>query len=102
MQAVNLPSTSLGRLKAHPDVVSTALPGGDVVLLQLTTKAYFSLNSTGAEIWGLIQKEHGIDEISQCLVERFDVTWAVAYAFVETLVRDLLAENLVIAGADLE
>ena len=39
------------RVRPDDDVVDTELEGGEMVLLHLLTKQYYSLNVTGIRIW---------------------------------------------------
>ena len=39
------------RVRLHPEVVDTELDEGEVVLLHLESKMYYSLNPTGQRIW---------------------------------------------------
>ena len=39
------------RFRTHPEVVDTTLEEQEVVLLQLESMRYYSLNLTGARIW---------------------------------------------------
>jgi hypothetical protein len=79
-----------------PDVVATAMPDGDTVLLHLRTSQYFSLNSTGSLMWKLMESSVSLAGMSQALLERFDVTPEVADETVLELVRDLKAHELII------
>ena len=90
--------TPTSRPKPHPDVVATALAGGEVVLLQLATKQYYSLNQTGARIWKLLEEEKDIAAISGCIEGEFDITLPVAQENVIGLLESLAAEDLVLAG----
>jgi hypothetical protein len=40
----------------NPDVVHTPLPNGEAVLLQMSTSHYFTLNTTGAQIWEMLSQ----------------------------------------------
>ena len=83
------------RLIPDPDVVQTELENGEVVLLSLTTRKYFSLNPTGARVWALVSEGRGAREISHALSLEFDVTPQQALPTVEALLDELLANGLV-------
>jgi hypothetical protein len=83
------------QVRPHPEVVDTALETGEVVLLQLDTKTYYSLNVTGAHIWQGIQEGLPLHAISQRLQARYTVEPNVADRSVLALVTDLLAQQLV-------
>ncbi len=90
--------TPTSKLKPHPDVVATSLAGGEVVLLQLATKQYYSLNQTGARIWKLVEAEKDIAGISGSLESEFDITLPLAQESVVGLLESLAAEKLVLVG----
>ena len=90
--------TPTSKAKPHPDVVATSLAGGEMVLLQLATKQYYSLNQTGARIWKLVEREKDIAGISGSLEKEFDIALSVAQDNVIGLLESLAAEKLVLVG----
>ncbi len=88
------------KIKPHPDVVDTTLPTGEVVLLQLETKSYYSLNATGSRIWKLLGSDLTLGQISQKLEDGYEVTSEDAWRSVSALIADLAAAKLVIPGSD--
>ena len=90
--------TPTTRLGPHPDVVATSLAGGDVVLLQLATKQYYSLNQTGARIWKWVEERKDVAGICGCLEAEFDIAPPAAQEHVVGLLENLAAEQLVILG----
>jgi hypothetical protein len=99
MSACNTRRISIPR--PDPDVVSTALPGGDTVLLHLRTSQYFSLNATGSLLWQLMESATDPEGMSQALSDRFEVTPGTAHESVLELLRDMKAHQL-ICGMDRE
>lgn len=87
-------STAQTRATPHPDVVRTELKNGDVVLLHLGAQTYFTLNPTGALIFGLLGQGLDVEAISHALVERYDVDLDQARASVTRLVDELAAAEL--------
>jgi len=83
------------RVCPHPEVVDTALDTGEVVLLHLDTKTYYSLNVTGVAIWQGIKEGLALHAISQQLQARYVVEPDHADRSVLTLVADLLEQQLV-------
>ena len=65
------------------------------VLLNLDNGNYYTLNETGTFIWSLIDGKNDIQHIIGRLVERFAVERDEASGDVETLVTDLMKENLI-------
>lgn len=55
-------SSEEAMIKADPDVLLTELKDGTGVLLQLKTKFYYTLNSTGVFVWKMIQEGRADDE----------------------------------------
>src|SRR5699024_3655181 len=49
-------------LRPDPDVVDTELGEGEVALLHLGTRTYFSLNVTGARVWHHLKRGLTLDE----------------------------------------
>lgn len=66
-------------LASHVRVSDEALfrdLGEDVVLLDLRSGVYFSLDAVGARIWHLIQEHRSLRAVLDSLVEEYDVTKA--------------------------
>lgn len=84
------------RVRPHIDVVDTELAAQETVLLNLTTKLYFSLNPTGTRIWRGLKQNHPLGEISHQLQNEFDVDAEQAAASVVSLVTELEREGLVV------
>ena len=83
------------KLWPHPQVVDTKLDEGEVVLLHLESKIYYSLNLTGDRIWHGLKQGLSLREISQRLQEEFDVDEDRANKSVLDLVDELSKQNLV-------
>jgi hypothetical protein len=80
-----------------PDVVATAMPDGDMVLLHLRTSEYFSLNTTGSLLWQLMESSADLEVMSQALSDRFDVMPPAARHSVVELMRTLKIHQLITA-----
>jgi hypothetical protein len=83
------------RFAVSPDAAFATLDDG-AVILNLRTKRYYSLNETGAAIWGML--DGGTTTVSELigkLVDLYDVSDAEARRAVEQLLRDLEGEELV-------
>jgi hypothetical protein len=85
------------RVYPHPQVVDTELDGGEVVLLHLDSKIYYSLNPTGRRIWQGLKQGMTLKDISERLQEEFDVEAERADKSVLDLVNDLSKQKLVLA-----
>jgi hypothetical protein len=87
------------RVHPHPQVVDTELDEGEVVLLHLESKVYYSLNPTGRRIWQGLKDGLSLGEISRTLQEEFDVDADRADKSVIDLVNDLSKQELVLPDA---
>jgi hypothetical protein len=78
----------------------TEMGDGTAVLLNLDTKFYFTLNSTGVFIWKLLASgdAFALETIADHVTRNFDVDEATARADVQALVSTLYEEKLLIAG----
>ncbi len=81
------------------DVVVTELEG-EAVLLDMETKLYFTLNSTGAFIWKAISKGLTLEQVAEQLTQEYDVCHDYAKQCVLDLVSTLLKERLVKSSSD--
>lgn len=79
--------------KIPDDVVSTAVEGG-AVLLNLTSKRYFSLNETGCMIWEGVRDGLSREGIVAALVERHEVSPETCRIAVDRLLSDLASRQL--------
>jgi Coenzyme PQQ synthesis protein D (PqqD) len=71
------------------------LETGEMVLLHLVSKTYYSLNGTGTQIWMGLKQGLPLQEISRRLQARFEVDPARADRSVLALVDELLQHQLV-------
>ncbi|MGZ8487990.1 MAG: PqqD family protein [Candidatus Binatia bacterium] len=83
------------KVRPNAQVVDTKLDDGEVVLLHLDSKSYFSLNVTGERIWQGLKQGLSLREISQRLQAEFDVDEAGADSSVVELVGELTQQKLV-------
>ncbi|MGZ8484952.1 MAG: PqqD family protein [Candidatus Binatia bacterium] len=83
------------KVRPNAQVVDTKLDDGEVVLLHLDSKSYFSLNVTGERIWQGLKQGLSLREISQRLQAEFDVDEAGADSSVVALVDELTQQKLV-------
>ena len=81
-------------VRPHSQVVDTKLDEGEVVLLHLESKMYYSLNPTGERIWQGLKEGLTLKEISRRLQEEFDVESNSADKSVLDLVNELCEQKL--------
>jgi hypothetical protein len=79
----------------EPDVVSTQVPDGEMILLHLGTRQYFSLNQTATLLWKLMESSTTLAAMSQALFDRFAVSPEMAGETVRELMRDLQTHHLI-------
>ena len=77
------------------DVVTTVMPDGEMILLHLRTRQYFSLNKTGTLMWELMMKSTTIAGMGRALFDRFEVTPEAAEETVSELIEDLKSHRLI-------
>jgi hypothetical protein len=83
------------RVKPVDDVVDTDLDAGEVVLLHLGSKQYFSLNATGGLIWKELKRGQTLESIVRSVQQRYEVPEEKAAASVSALIDELAKEGLV-------
>jgi hypothetical protein len=83
------------KVRLHAQVVDTELDDGEVVLLHLDSKTYFSLNVTGERIWRGLKEGLTLREISGRLQAEFDVDAEKADSSVVELIDELTQQKLV-------
>ena len=82
------------KVRPHIEVVDTNLDDGEVVLLHLESKTYYSLNATGERIWRGLKEGLSLNEISRRLQEEFEVNEEEADRSVRDLVEELCEQKL--------
>ena len=82
------------KVRPHSEVVDTKLDEGEVVLLHLASKMYYSLNPTGERIWQGLKEGLSPREISRRLQEEFEVDADEADRSVIDLVTELCEQKL--------
>lgn len=80
--------------KQNRNVIATAIDGGHV-LFNIDGSNYVSLNRTAGLIWEALTKAATADELSQLLVDRFDVAPETARAATDRTLALLLEQKLV-------
>jgi hypothetical protein len=83
---------------ASSNQVSTRV-GDELVILDLDSSRYYSLDPVGARIFELIQQPTPLDAVADAVVAEFEVDAQTARADLLALVDTLVAQNLVEARA---
>ena len=68
---------------------------GEAVILHLKSGVYYSLNSTGASIWNLLQKPRKVSEIRDVILEEYEVEPQQCEGDLLVLLQELELEGLV-------
>ena len=84
------------QISISSEVVDTTLTEGEVVLLHLESKMYYSLNPTGERIWRGLKDGLTLREISRRLQKEFDVDERQADRSVLELVNELCEQKLAV------
>ena len=79
------------------DVIATDLDD-ELVLLNPATRAVYSVNGTGREVWNRLADPASVAELASALVARFAVDEATATRDVGTLIDELVTAGLVRAA----
>jgi hypothetical protein len=85
------------KVRPHSEVVDTVLDEGEVVLLHLESKTYYSLNPTGERIWHGLKEGLSLSDISRKLQEEFDVEAERADRSILELVTELCEQKLAVS-----
>ncbi len=79
---------------ASTDQISSDL-GDEVVILNLKSGVYHGLNEVGAKVWSFIQQAKSVKQISEMLLQEYDVDVEQCNSDLIVLLSDLLAAELI-------
>lgn len=79
--------------KCNPDIHGTAMDG-EMVLLNLWSGRYYTLNAVGAMVWECIREGRTLGDIHHAICARFDVSPDRAEEDLLLLVNQLKGEGL--------
>lgn len=82
-------------MNKNKNLVFSLLPDGEGVLLNLKTKKFYTLNSTGAEIWKHYEMGRDTDEIAMALHSDYDIELNRARTSVNNFFEELKKFNLI-------
>lgn len=88
------------RLRVRSEEIASKEMDGEAIIINLATGVYYSLEGVGALVWELVGAAWSLEEIAQAVTARFEVDLVVARRDVERLAGELVAEELVTAGAE--
>ncbi|MEZ5409730.1 MAG: PqqD family protein [Acidimicrobiales bacterium] len=81
-----------------PASVVSRTVGDELVLVDLDSERYFSLNATGATIWEELAAGRSAVQALNQLTAKFDVTEEIARADLDELVEALVSSGLLFPG----
>ena len=81
-------------VQAPTEVLATDLHDDEIVLLNLETQRYYTLNATGSHIWRSLLAGLSVDEAGRQLEATFEVTPQEAQQVTLALVQELADEAL--------
>ena len=81
--------------QAAQGIVFTQLSDTESVLLNLTTKKYYSLNETGTLFWTLMQQSKTVQDIANSFSETYKITPDQARIKVDGFAQELVSEKLI-------
>ena len=87
------------RYRRDPEVRLAAVEGEGVVL-QLTTRRYFSVNDSGLALLETLVASQSFDDLVAAVVQRYDVTAADAGASVREFLDGCLTAQLLVIDGD--
>jgi len=61
------------KVTISPDVLCQEI-GGETVLLDLRSEAYFGLDVTGTRIWQLLQETESSEKVVDAMLKEYDIT----------------------------
>lgn len=77
----------------RPQVINETIDG-EAIMINLVTGSYYSLDSVGGEVWGLVEQSRTVDDIVATLAGRYDAPEGVIRHTVEDLLDRLHREQL--------
>ena len=80
-----------------PEVVAETIED-EVIVIHLKTGTYYSLRSTGAAVWGLLEAGASVEESAGAMQARYEGDPELIAGSVVALVEQLVKEELVVAG----
>jgi ornithine carbamoyltransferase len=84
---------------AAPDVLLQELPGGQAVLLNTRSEAYFGLDAVGTSMWSALVAAGTVDAARAQLEGEYDVDAAQLARDLDDFVRELVERRLLVVDA---
>ena len=81
-------------ITVRPEHLASALDG-ETILLHMTSGLYYGLNEVGARIWELLQTPQTLGQLSDRLLEEYDVDRTQCLQDVSKILQDLHNAQLI-------
>jgi hypothetical protein len=94
---INQPTDQIFVLKS--DGVASRVVGNELIVLELSSSTYLTLNGTARDLWEALVDGATIIELSEMLVNRYDVSADLARTDANSFVSSLLERGLLRAGS---
>lgn len=69
---------------------------GELVMMNIETGSYASMNETGKSIWGLLEEPKSVEQVLQSLTEEYEISLEAAQKDVLPFLEQLLAQKIVV------
>jgi hypothetical protein len=83
------------RFEPNTQEVAAKVMDGEAILINLANGIYYSMDKVGGFIWEMIENSLDMQGIITAILERYDVDHERVKTDLETLVSELIRENLV-------
>lgn len=87
-----------GPLAPNRDEVAAKVIDGELIVIRLSDGTYYSTDNVGATAWSLIEAHRDLASIVRTIARWYGVPAERVASDVEGLVRELLAERLIVAA----
>ena len=81
--------------QVSPEVLSSRIDD-EVVLMSIEAGYYFALDTVGSRIWELLSKPLTNDELTEALMEEYDVERDTCVKEVNSFIEEMRSKNLII------
>jgi hypothetical protein len=85
---------SVTAFRLKPDALHWREVEGQIMVINVASRAYMSVNRTGTALWPLLQEGATAEDLTDALVARFDVDADTAARDVDALLVDLWGRGL--------
>ena len=82
------------RVQARPDVMMRQV-GGEAIILNLETEAYYGLDDVGTRMWALLTTEPTIQTAYERLLDEYEIDAETLHSDLERLIEELSVHGLI-------